>query len=86
MLALERDEVDEHVGARTERRAEGGLVAAIDLNVLDVRRELALAAAADDHVPAALPEPRNQRPAGLAAAAQEKCPPSHGRDDSSLIF
>jgi len=86
MLRLEGDEIDEHVGPRIERRAESALVAAIDRNVLDARRKLALAAAAEDNVPAPRLKPGNQCASGLAASAQKKCPPRHGRDDSSLIF
>jgi len=86
MLALERDEVDEHVGARPESRPQRGFVAAVDLDVLDARRDLALAAAPDDNVPPTLPQPRNQRASRLAAAAEQKRAPRHGRDDSSLIF
>jgi len=43
-------------------------------------------AAADDDLPPTPPEPRDQRPSGLAGAAEKKCAPRHRRDDSSLIF
>jgi len=49
-------------------------------------RQVALAAAADADLPPAFLESRDQGASGLAAAAEKKRPPRHGRDDSSLIF
>jgi hypothetical protein len=86
MLPLEGDEVDEDLGTCAERPPQSVVVGTIDLDVLDARRQLALSPAADDDFPPALPKPRDQRAAGLAAAAEKKCPPRHRRDDSSLIF
>jgi hypothetical protein len=85
MLALERDEVDEHVGAAAERITKRLRVIAVDPNVLCSRRNLSFAAAGNDDLPAAISEARDQAPAGLAAAADEEGTPRHCADDSSVI-
>ena len=77
MLALERDEVDEDVDPAAECLAQGVSVGAVDADVLDPWRQLALATAADHDVPAALPEPRDQSAPRLTAAPEEKGMPSH---------
>jgi len=86
MLLLEGDEVDEDIRTHTKRLAQSVGVGPVDLDVLDARRQLVLAPAADDDFPPSLPEPRDQRATGLAAPAEKKRPPRHRRDDSSLIF
>src|SRR4029079_1704960 len=83
---LEGHEVDENVRTRAECLPQGLRVGTVDLDVLDAGRELVLAAAADNSIPATFLESRDQCSSGLAAAAEEKCAPRHRRDDSSLIF
>jgi len=83
---LEGYEVDQDIRAVAERLPQSRRIGPVDVDVLDAGRNLALAAAAHDDVPPALLEPRDQRPPGLAAAAEKKCAPRHRRDDSSLIF
>jgi hypothetical protein len=78
VLPLEGDEVDQDVRASAERLLQRGRVGAVDLDVLDSLRYLALAAAPDGDLPAALAKARDECAAGLAAAAEKKCPPRHG--------
>ncbi len=85
MLLLEGNEVDQDVRPVSERLLQGSGVGAIDLDVLDSLRNVALAAAHDHDFPAAFAKARNQRSSGLAAPAEKECPPRHGVDDSSLI-
>ena len=85
MLLLEGNEVDEDVRPSSERLLQGGAVGAIDLDVLDALRDLALTPARDDYFPAAVAKARDQGASGLAAAAEKECPPRHCVDDSSLI-
>src|SRR5262249_55544092 len=83
---LEGGEVDDDVGPLADGRLESAGHVAVEGDVLDSGWQLALAAAAHNHVPASFLEPRDQSAAGLAAAAEEKSAARHRRDDSSLIF
>jgi len=86
VLSLEGDEVDQDIRALAERLLEGGRIGTVDLDVLDAGRKLVFTAVADYDLPPTPLEPRDQRPSGLAGAAEKKCAPRHRRDDSSLIF
>ena len=79
MLGLERGEVDEQVGAIADRGVERSLGPAVDGDMLDTPGKVSLAAAGHDDLPAALLEPRDQRSAGLAAAAEQERTPRHGQ-------
>jgi len=86
VLLLEGDEIDQDLSTFAERLPQSGRIGTVDLDVVDAGRKLVFTAAADDDVPPTSLEPRDQRPSGLAGAAEKKCAPRHRRDDSSLIF
>jgi len=72
MLAFESDEVDEHVGAVSDRIPKSLLVSAVDADVLHTLRHFAFSAAGDNDLPAALPKPGDQAATRLTAATEEK--------------